>query len=83
MIPGHRYFLAFYDGSVLYFDDSGHITMFTVLSITQDSTTTYVTTDLRNDVPPRSFLGGGFGPTAGFEFWAVPATEIIHRVRGR
>ena len=34
MIPGHRYFLAFYDGSVHYFDDNGHITMFTVLSIT-------------------------------------------------
>jgi hypothetical protein len=79
MIPGHRYFLAFYDGSVHYVDDSGHVNMFTVVSITQDATTTYVTTDLRSALPPPYFLGRAFGPTAGFEYWAVPASEIIQQ----
>ena len=57
-VPGHEYFICFYDGSIHMTDDNGHVTRFKVLDVWQDATYTYVNTDLGATLPMPTFLGG-------------------------
>src|SRR5262249_3418555 len=57
-VPGHEYFICFYDGSIHMTDDNGHVTTFKILDVWQDASYTYIGTDLGAILPTPTFLGG-------------------------
>lgn len=56
LIPGYKYFYAFYDGAIHNVDNLGNVVSFKVLDVTQDATNTYFTTDLVAQ-PVTTFAG--------------------------
>jgi hypothetical protein len=72
-VPGHKYFFAFYDGSIHNRSDTGQIISFRVLDLTQDEHFTYVTTDLGTALPMPRFVGGK--PTSAY--FPFAATKVL------
>lgn len=56
LIPGYKYFYAFYDGVVHNIDNLGNMVTFQVSDVTQDATNTYFHTDLVAQ-PVTTFAG--------------------------
>lgn len=56
-VPGYKAAIGYYDGTLHTVDNLGNTTVFKVLDIRQDATTTYVDTDLAS-IPATTFAGG-------------------------
>src|SRR5262249_27209953 len=77
-VPHEKYFFAYYDGSIHMTDDTGHVTTFEILDVSQDATYTYVKTDLGTFLPMPTFVGG----LPANQYIAYPATTITQTNSG-
>jgi hypothetical protein len=77
-VPGHEYFIAYYDGNIHATDDSGHVTTFKVLDVRQDATNIYVDTDLGATLPTPTFLTG----RAANQYVAYPVMTVAETSSG-
>ena len=68
IVPGRKMAFGIFAGGLVITDDSSNITAFSVLSFRQNSTTTFIDTDIGNSLPSLTFQGGSATLIANFPF---------------